>query len=99
MIKSGVELIAEERVEQLQKHGRSISQDVVYNSGPEKPLTKAAAALTMEHGNSLATQTMRPENWDTEVWLKMMRKPYKERLIIAGALIAAEIDRLQGAEI
>lgn len=98
-MKTGIELIAEERQEQIEKHGRSISQDVTYNSGLEKPLTKAAAALTMEHGNSLAMQTMRPQNWDAEIWNKMMSKPYKERLIIAGALIAAEIDRVQASSV
>ncbi len=29
------------------------------------------------------------------IFTKMCYKPYEERLIIAGALIAAEIDRLQ----
>lgn len=97
-MKSGIELISEERQEQIQKHGRSISQDVVYNSGLEKPLTKAASALTVEHGIQLAAESMKPSNWDQEIWFKMMSKPYKERLIIAGALIAAEIDRVQATE-
>ncbi|NNV54549.1 hypothetical protein [Limnovirga soli] len=92
---TGIELIAQERQEQIEKHGISISQDVVYNSGFEKPLTKAAAALTCENGNTLAAEAMRPYNWDKEIWQKMMGKTYKERLVIAGALIAAEIDRVQ----
>lgn len=96
-MKTGVELIAAERQEQIEKHGRTISQDVVYNSGIEKPLTKAASALTIEHG-TLAMDFMCPANWDKEIWDKMMRKSYKERLIIAGALIAAEIDRLQASQ-
>lgn len=97
-MKTGIELIAEERQEQLSKHNYTVQQDVIYNSGIEKPLTKAAAALTIEYGNGLAAQTMKPTNWDEEYWNKMMEKPYKERLIIAGALIAAEIDRLQKTE-
>lgn len=96
-MKTGIKLIAKERQEQLTKHNRSIQQDVVYNSGFEKPLTKAAAALTVQHGNGLVAAAMKPSNWDDEIWAKMMSKPYKERLIIAGALIAAEIDRLQAS--
>jgi hypothetical protein len=97
-MKTGIELITQERYEQLTKHNRSIQQDVIYNSSFEKPLTKAASALTVEVGNRLATAAMKPENWDQEMWDKMMGKPYKERLIIAGALIAAEIDRVQAIE-
>lgn len=93
--KTGIELIAIERQEQLGKHHYSIQQDIIYNSGIEKPLTKAASALTVEYGNALAMEAMKPFNWDQEIWENMMVKPYKERLIIAGALIAAEIDRLQ----
>ena len=37
-------------------------------------------------------------NWDEDLWQKMCNKSYKDRLIIAGALIAAEIDRLQSIE-
>lgn len=95
---TGIELIAKERQEQIEKHGRSIEKDVANNSTLEKPLTKAAAALTVEFGASLATATMRPEGWNEDIWFKMMSKPYKERLIIAGALIAAEIDRVIATE-
>jgi len=97
-MKSGIELIAIERQDQIEKHGRSISQDAVYNSGFEKPLTKAASALSIEHGHSLL-HFMKPDGWDNDIWNKMICKPYKERLIIAGALIAAEIDRLQYFEV
>lgn len=94
-MKTGIELIAEERQEQIEKHSISIEHDFIYNSGFEKPLSKAASALTLEHRNTIASILMRPKGWDDEIWLKMMNKSYKERLIIAGALIAAEIDRLQ----
>ena len=30
-----------------------------------------------------------PDNWNVKIVTRMMEKPYKERLIIAGALIAA----------
>lgn len=97
-VKTGIQLIAKERQEQFEKHGISIGLDIIHNSSFEKPLTKAASALTIEHGNGLAMETMKPSNWDAGIWYKMMSKPYKERLIIAGALIAAEIDRLTAVE-
>jgi hypothetical protein len=34
-------------------------------------------------------------HWDKKRLEHMRSKPYKERLIIAGAFIAAEIDRVQ----
>ena len=39
-----------------------------------------------------------PAIWDMVVVQKMCQKSYKERLIIAGALIAAEIGRVQAGE-
>lgn len=39
-----------------------------------------------------------PSFWDKALWKRMIEKPEKERLIIAGALIAAEIDRIQYVE-
>lgn len=35
-----------------------------------------------------------PKTWSSLFSENIVRKPYKERLIIAGALIAAEIDRI-----
>lgn len=89
---TGIESIAEERQKQLESY--TVEFDIMVNSDVERPLTKAASALTIEHGNSLAALFMTPTGWDEHRWLNMMNKPYKERLIIAGALIAAEIDRL-----
>ena len=39
-----------------------------------------------------------PNGWNIDLYKKMREKPYKERLIIAGALIAAELDRLNFLE-
>lgn len=84
---SGIELIAQERKEQLEKHNRPIENDVAYNS--EHQLSWAASRLC----RIFPTNTL-PKDWNKDLWLKMILKPYKERLIKAGALIAAEIDRL-----
>ncbi len=93
-IKTGIELIADERHEQIYKHGRSVILDVMENDDCE--LSQGAKELLL-HPFCVyqeADLEMMPEKWDKDICRKMMLKPYKERLIIAGALIAAEIDRL-----
>lgn len=95
---NGIQLISQEREEQLTKHGRTIEKDVETNN--EFQLTDAASALTMNpppglEGAYIQSQGDNPPiGWDGEIWKKMVEKPYRERLIIAGALIAAEIDRI-----
>lgn len=83
---TGAELIAQERKEQIEKHGVTINQDIDYNNNEE--LRKGAVALLLDDG------MMMPAIWDVKIVSKMCNKSYKERLIIAGALIAAEIDRI-----
>jgi hypothetical protein len=88
-MKTGIELIAEERQEHFTKHGRTVENDVLENSNRE--LTKGATELLSYHPANMGF----PKQWDKQIVHKMASKPYKERLIIAGALIAAEIDRIQ----
>jgi hypothetical protein len=96
---TGIELITKERKEQIEKHGRTIEDDIKYNAYRE--LTKAAEGLlnfntkgTKEEDENYA-EFFRPKNWNKDIWIKMCcDKGYKERLIIAGALIAAELDRI-----
>ena len=98
-MKTGIELITEERQEQIEKHHRTLAYDIKHNSDDQ--LAIAAFVLTEAKDNEtllvIADDTC-PDGWDYEIWQKMWDKPYKERLIIAGALIAAEIDRLQNLE-
>jgi len=100
-MKSGIELIAAERQEQIKKHLRTVEDDVKYNA--DKQLSDAAKILLFENqtedvenrefilGN---IEMFLPTDWSVSAFEKMLNKDYKERLIIAGALIAAEIDRL-----
>lgn len=96
-MKTGIELIAEERREQIEKHGRTIENDVRTNGMCQ--LSDAAGHLSLNDWICNDVEGMvkwyTPFGWDEELWRKMLLKPYKERLIIAGALIAAEIDRIQ----
>lgn len=93
-MKTGIELIAIERQEQIEKHGRTIENDVMQNKGCQ--LADGAGVLCHPQiGTPRKRLSLMPTNWDDALVFKMCRKTYKERLIIAGALIAAEIDRLQ----
>lgn len=87
---TGIELIAQERLEQKIKHRRSVKSD--YELNPDFELCMAAEAVLT--GNV----TKFSYDWDDEKCEKMISKPYLERLIIAGALIAAEIDRINYKE-
>lgn len=91
-MKTGIELIAQERAEQIEKHGRTIEKDVELNDDQQLSLA-AEMLLAVEHEEGIDSESY-PDGWDKEICTYMISKPYKERLIIAGALIAAEIDRL-----
>jgi hypothetical protein len=99
-MKTGIELIAQERQDQIEKHGRTIEKDARLNN--RKQLSQGAANLILPSGDNMSDQYNRffnrPSDWDEDIWERMVDKPYKERLIIAGALIAAEIDRLNYTE-
>ena len=94
---NGLESVSKERQDQLTKHKRSIEDDIKYNY--QYQLVDAASVLSMPvpddmikiYQESYADNL--PEGWDKEIWKKMVMKPYRERLIIAAALLVAEIDR------
>lgn len=102
-MKSGIELIAEERKEQIEKHGYT---DEITKSNPQwyndYQLSRVASLLcSPETGNTAKICPIDTaiafgyiENWEVD-WLRYTaNKPYKERIIIAGALLAAELDRI-----
>lgn len=88
----GASLIAKERHEkQIKKHGFTGKHHAEhpdwYNEGQ---LIEAARELSSrtQYGN------VYPKNWNPDQWNELCSRNYEERLVIAGALIAAEIDRL-----
>lgn len=95
---TGIELISQERQEQLTKHYRTVEQDKIENN--EYQLIDAVAALIIPVPDDMkqayidAFKDEAPIGWNKEIWLNMISKPYKERLVIAAALTAAEIDRV-----
>lgn len=86
-MKSGIELVAIERQEQIEKHGRTIKMDAYENQ--KEQLRKGAIALLQNSHTGFHC------DWDEAICKKMIGKSYLERMIIAAALIVAEIDRLQ----
>ncbi len=102
MIKSGIELITQERKEQIEKHGRTLTHDYEVNN--QGQLAYAANLLSRDDLLLMPLPSDEKENvnykdccpidWDQEIWEKMCNKSHQERLIIAAALCAAEYDRL-----
>lgn len=86
---NGVELIARERVRQVQVEGWTPTHDAGHNDGD----LALAAVCYIESGH--LTMVPPPDDWP---WEPEWWKPSEDRirnLVKAGALIAAEIDRRQ----
>jgi hypothetical protein len=95
-MKTGAELIAEERTRQIEEEGWIAANDDDHDHGE---LALAGAAYALSGIEDFALQPLRAEirrlfPWSPD-WLKP-RNPIRD-LTRAGALIAAEIDRLQRA--
>jgi len=89
---TGAVLIAIERNEHIDKHHRTIEHDIEYNS--EGQLLLGASILIAPDGTLGTTEyeMLCPDGWDPKIWEKMWKKELKDRKIIAGSLIAADID-------
>lgn len=81
----GLPAIIQQREKQL-KLGRNVEHDNKYNAAGE--LLDVAAALIKNDPDLFGRS-----GWSWDWWHKVTEKPEKERLAIAGALVAAEIDR------
>lgn len=90
MMSQGAKLICSERSEHFTKHNRTLEKDMLYNDRFQ--LSKAASILIDKSKGVSIRIALLPSGWNLEIWQKMCVKPYKQRLIIAGALIAAQID-------
>lgn len=102
-MKTGAELIELERVEQMQKHGFTPDKDQVYTD--KQLLSAALSALFQDRSLFIDTGTVPhpsdywPTDFDKEFLQKISDKDRISQLVVAGALIAAEIDRLQSPQI
>lgn len=90
----GSQLVAEERQKQIDKHGFTAEHHVNHPEWYEEDqLLKASASILLPEEFSRT-----PENWDVAWFHNLKNRSRKERLIIAGALIVAELDRLAEIE-
>ena len=97
-MESGAQLILRERLRQIQQEGWSKEHDDEHTKGELLGAARAYALVAYHQekfGKIIVTEAPPaswPDNWDNE-WWKPSKNP-KRNLVKAGALIAAEIDRL-----
>lgn len=91
---TGIEQIIQEREEQLTIHQRTVHSDLMNNRNYQLSLAAATLALPDTDLCQMDWKMHMPEGWHPKIWQRMWNKPHIERLRIAGALAAAEIDRL-----
>lgn len=84
-MKTGIDLIKQERENQIIKHGYTIESDFEMNK--RNQLTTAARLLLNE-----SVPDTPPVDWDKDVWNGLANKAFEQRVVIAGALCAAAID-------
>ncbi|HZI23616.1 MAG TPA: hypothetical protein VFD46_00980 [Chryseolinea sp.] len=93
---TGIELIAQERQKQIDKYGFTGQHHAGHPEWYNNFQIQAAAIKLMmcEFDGKLDVDGLLPDGWDYE-WLgRMSAKTLEERFIIVGALMAAELDRL-----
>lgn len=94
-IKTGIELVADERQEQIVKHGydkQFVEGHPEYYAAGEMAFV-AEMLIAIDHEDGI-DPSIYPDGWEEDCE-RMLGKCRVDRLIIAGALIAAEIDRIQ----
>lgn len=99
-MKTGVELIADERERQISQEGYDAQHDDDHDCGElaDAAICYALEAGSLADGFTLNTKSIAfLEHWPFDLgWWKPSDDPIRN-LVKAGALIAAEIDRLQCA--
>lgn len=93
---TGIQLIAHERKKQIDKHGFTGEHHANHPEWYENHQLQFAATTLLMHEfeEQLEIDALTPDGWNAEWFEKMNNKTRRERLVIAGALIAAELDRL-----
>lgn len=87
----GCDLIRQERKRQIDDEGYSVAHDDLHTDGE---LARAAQAYLMVYNGSIYGQALAEWPWDQDGFNPNDNQPVHD-LIRAGALIAAEIDRLE----
>lgn len=98
-MKTGTELIAEERARQISGEGWLAEHDDTHDRAEMNNAARAYAevAAFQARGGKNVNKECPPNGWPWSIeWYKPADEPIRN-LVKAGALIAAEIDRLQRA--
>jgi hypothetical protein len=94
-VRSGVELIAAERRRQIDVEGWISEHDDEHTRGQLANAAMAYTRKSLQQAISINTGVLPPPEWPWMLdWWKPSPDPIRN-LVKAGALIAAEIDRLQ----
>lgn len=103
-MKTGIELIAQEREEQIERHDYSIQHDVNLNSGNQllQAIMLVVSNVSFRRAGispmpQEAFEDLKPDGWDAKACTKFCDKNDIESLKLIGGWAAAEIDRLQHA--
>ncbi len=98
-MQTGIELIAQERWEQVYKHSRGMKHDAEHDTGQ---LAKAAAALALTGTDAWVEDPIDFIEHETQKgeWglCKHIGADRIKALTVAGALIVAELDRVLNKE-
>jgi hypothetical protein len=87
-LKTGDELITAERDRQVEM-GHVIACDLAINGNEE---LEHVAIILLTPGTYRLNPDLAPGHWNKAAIEKMLSKPIQQRRVIAGALIAAQID-------
>lgn len=92
----GAAMIADEReVKQIMKHGFTGEHAAAH---PEWYANGQLVEAAMVIASAEIDELYAPERWDHSWFQRLCQKSYVDRLVIAGAFLAAEIDRLKYLE-
>ncbi len=98
-METGIQLIANERqFKQIEKHGFTAEHHANHPEWYDNEQLISAAHMISQYDEFESPEDLYrelcPLNWDLDWWQRLCDKPKIERLAMAGAFIAAEIDRV-----
>jgi hypothetical protein len=95
----GLKLFTDERVKAI-NNGRTLDKDISENGSFQLINVARFLLLHVQPSEAQKERTVHAlttlcPNWDKEKLKKYINKPFKERLVIAGTLISAELDKYE----
>ncbi len=108
-MKTGIELIAQERKKQIKKHGFDLEHDQIHDDGALIDAALVCASYEIlytkhKYAGAIHFDIVDKSNWKLPVYYdgnvlvpnhKLSDEKRIHQLTVAGALMAAEIDRIQ----